>query len=289
MLSGIRTTLPTRVCKANNNNSLKFNKAIQLDPSKMERLVKFTSNMHNNLPAHIIKKEDLDLCYNAEFAWGSVNKDEFVRYAENCNSSQWKGVSVKRIPFSIDSRILTTNNVYFNEINQVKSLVNLALLGISFLNPAVLFEGKSSFDLAMIYYPEHSLQPSFTTVPHNDTYKSTCLFDLSNTCSETKIYFDFEGKYLVNFLQRKSGQGLVFPQKEKYSINQLGINLDTVSEVYMRQNCSISCISKDTDPTIFKSIVDELNDNRDIKCTILHQAIGDTPRLVASLCEDISK
>lgn len=270
-------------------NGFNLRDVIRISESNARKIENITLAEQNNRPARVISNKLHQRCIESTFQWGKIDKKNIQSLMQELDVDKWANIVVKRYPISIvDSEIKLQGETY-NDFNKCKSLLSLSLLGISFLNPKVLRHGKSQFELTMVYYPENRMNKSFTETPHNDTYYRSCLFDITNAKSSTTLYVSINGKYLVEFMKRESGQGLVFPQKVKYSIDELGINLSNIENIYVNKNSVVKYVNRSKNNKKFQECVSEIQKYRHIKFPILHQASGERPRLVANLCEDLKR
>ena len=115
---------------------------------------------------------------------------------------------------------------------------------------------------------------------HLDRYKYSSRF---------KEDIDFKGKYLVPFMVRKDNEGLVFPQKMKYSISELGIDLDHIHEMYVKkERGGIELMKRSTNQINFEKAVDEIKADGGTY-SILHKGKGDRPRMNISICKELSQ
>lgn len=262
-------------------------RVITLNPNAMKKVSKVTQSTNKSFPARIINKSSINKSFKINLECGPISIGSVHSFMKKLHDDKWSSIVVKRYPITINNAKIKFTSDTYKDFNQYKSLLALSILGISYLDHNLLVKGKGDFELSMIYYPNNILKPSFTEFPHNDSYKSTCLFDLSETLSKTHLYLDIDGDYLINFMNRNSGEGMVFPQKEKYSITELGIDLDIIKEVYAYEKGAIKLVQKYNNLHQFNQIISKLKANSNKKFSILHQASGNRPRVIASVCQEL--
>ena len=262
---------------------------ILLRPDKMRRLVEATSG--KKTPARIIPEKQVADCFRLDFEVGRSVGPDPCKLKELISVDSWESIGVRRYPFKLENGRLFLSPQAHSAFNLCDELFGMSLLGVSYLAPQFLFKGTAEFATVVIYYPKNVLNwKAFTEVPHHDSYESTCLFNVSRGVqSRTLLYIDFKGKYLVPFMVRKDNEGLVFPQKMKYSISELGIDLDHIHEMYVKkERGGIELMKRSTNQINFEKAVDEIKADGGTY-SILHKGKGDRPRMNISICKELSQ